>query len=109
MCPFTGLRVLSRDIAGSLGEVDHEVYIAACFCAAVEAHGNPHHRNECSMVYNIFPVDGNPSPPMVQLMPTKVMLNLFLSFHMFLTHKHVMSQALSPPWQTKYGDGSAKR
>ena len=54
-----------------------------------------------------------PPPILMELMPTKVVLYLLLSFHVFLTHKHAMSQvhrkALSPPWQTKYGDGRAKR
>ena len=59
-------------------------------CPAVEAQGDPHRRNK----WAISPVDVDRLPPiaMVQLMPTKVLLTLLLSFHVFLTRKHAMFQ-----------------
>ena len=58
----------------------------------------------------ISPVDVNRPPPMVQLMPTKVLLTLLLSFHVFLTHKHAMFQVLvvSWPWRQSTAMAAAR-
>ena len=49
-------------------------------------------------------------PPMVQLMPTKVLLTLLLSFHVFLTRKHAMFQVRGVvAMATKHRDGRGKR
>ena len=79
-------------------------------CPAVEAQGDPHHRNK----WAICPVDVDRLPPiaMVQLMPTKVLLTLLLSFHVFLTHKHAyaMFQVRGVvAMATKHRDGRGKR
>ena len=63
-------RVVSNHVYRRRGD---EVLPRTCRGAAVEAQGNSHHRKECFMVRAISPVDVS-RPPMVQLMPTKVLL-----------------------------------
>ena len=78
-------------------------------CPGVEVHGDPHHRNK----WAISPVDVDRLPPIAMVQqPTKVLLTLLLSFHVFLTHKHAYAVfqvrgvvAMAP----KHRDGRGRR